>query len=487
MATNFSNDIHIIEDAIKQCESQIERLKSQLKDAEEERQRWERQLALARAKSLDYFNRCPAEIFIEIFQIYLTPEHRNIRSLLLVCKKWHDLVMKTPSLWNRIDLFLPAIPVDRPFRLIPYVQACKQRSENLKLDVVLDLRNLGSKEELHNDLLKRSIKGDCRSCLLNVLSTITENHTDCYTFEQRMEELFNTVQVLVGEDSKDITRWSSLRIALPYFREVLLTLAPAWVSLNGPKMSLLDLSIEGLDRWLYLVSGDEERQFSLFPGPSDWSQVQRLSVYHSDFHWIPVKWSSIKHLYVTIGSGSDLLAVSNLTSLETLRIDVVDPPDLSWYPMAEDLVDYYFPRLHTLSIIGYIPNDWFEAFKFKAPALTDFSIYLCETGRYLNEAFDMAFPQISPRIVTFTDNDAYYDLGRFGNVWDDIEPEKAVQKALSHFSSADQIIFGGFTDELIRKALVEAIQNNQQCPASVYTERKGDFVRLHHAAAIDSS
>jgi hypothetical protein len=387
------------------------------------------------------------------------------------------------------QLVLPYSPVDEPFRLIPYVQACKQRSGNSKLDIILDLQNICNVVDYHTHVLSSLIKGDCRLCLLDAgLDALfaEDSQVECPTFEQRIEEVANTIRVLLGDGPRDMSRWSSLHIALPYYEEVIKALAPAWVLLNGHTRSLTNLSIDGLDRWLEL-SGDEEEQFAQFPGPSDWSKVERLSFKNSAFRWIPVQWSSIKHLDITIDFQSDLLMVSNLISLETLEINLSALFDPTLIKSTQEAVNHYFPRLHSLSVTGYLPNGLFEAFKFEAPILKNFSIHLWETGRYMTENFDMKLPRISPRIVTFRDSEAYYDFARFSKVWSEIESEEAVRQFLRHFSSAEQIIFGGFTAKVIHKVLMEVIQDNQQCPISVYTERKGEFFRLHPTVMTESS
>jgi hypothetical protein len=177
--------------------------------------------------------------------------------------------------------------------------------------------------------------------------------------------------------------------------------------------------------------------------------------------------------------------MSNLTSLETLAIRLLHHEHSSLDLFRQGNVHHYFPYLHSMSISGQLSNDWFEALKFDMPSLRSFSVELSGTNRYLTNPFDMKLPQISPRIVTFRDNDANY--GRWREVWDNIESEKAVRQFLHHFSSAEQVLFRDFTDTIVRTALSDRINNGQQCPTSVYTEREGEFFRLHHTVTIYSS
>jgi hypothetical protein len=470
METTTPNNIHRIENAIKECELKIENLTNQLKEAQEERRRWERELAFTRG--LDHFNKCPVEILMEIFQLYLAPKHHTISSLLLVCKRWYELIMKTPPLWSRIELDFSLTPFNRPLRFIPYVQACKQRSRNLKLDITLDLQNICSAESYHKTLIPRFIKGECGDCLGRIVSRFLDSWNDVYDFycpefERHIEEVVNTVHVLVGDDSKDMARWSSLRITLPEDDEPIKAIVPTCSLLNGPATSLKEFTIDGLD---YVSDYDE---FEPFPGLIDCSQVERLTVYGIEFESIPVQWSSIKHLDITVDRQNDLLIISNMISLETLRIRISTP----YYLFGQRAVDSCFTHLRSLVVAGYIPNYWFDTFKFDAPALRNFSVLLSDTRRYISESFDVKFPRISPRAVTFRNDDDSRDFGT-NNI------EKAVRRVLQHFSSAEEIVFGNFTDETISIALSERIKDGQQCPVSVYTERKGDFFRLHHAERI---
>jgi hypothetical protein len=475
MVTMPSTDIHTIKEEIKRCELRIESLESQLKDAQAERQRWERQLEFATTKELDYFNKCPVETIIEIFQIYLTFGHRHIRTLLLVCKDWYELVMKSPSLWNRIDLHFPKTSIGQTFGLIPYVQACKRRSEDLKLDISLNLRNIGDLRYYHCEVVDSSLPEECNNCLNHLLSEGGYGR-ECPLFEQRIWEVVRILQALAGDSSKDTARWSSFSIAPP--EQEFRTMGPCF-SWDGPMDSLVSISLEDSEGWYYFPSDDN---FDRFPGPKDWSHVERLTT-KIDLNLLPIQWSSIKHLDIKVQNRNELSNISKLTSLETLVINTpTNKYDLDLFRQRN--VHLCFPSLHSMDIIGLLPNDWSKAFKFDTPSLRNFSVQLCSTNYYSTNHFDMNFPQISPWSVTLKDKDAYDDDIKYYGVWDNTEREKAVRQVLHHFSSAEQIIFWGFKDEMVRIALLDRLSNGQQCPNSVYTEKNGDFSRLHHSATI---
>jgi hypothetical protein len=486
----MSSDIHVIEDEIKRCESRIKILENQLKDAHAERQRWKRQLEFAINKELDHFNKCPVEILVEIFQIYLTPRHRHIRTLLLVCKKWYELVMKVPSLWGRIDLYFSGPPsFDEPFDLIPYIRACKQRSKNISLDIDVDIRQIGNARDYHGDVLHDLIIGKCTNCLFETLSNAldySERASECPVFEERMKELAKTMHVLVGDDSKDMARWSSFRILLPFYEKDIRAIAPACTYFNGPTNSLRSIVIEGLDDWIEVASGDDGFQQS--PVPFDWSHVERLKT-RVDINLIPIQWSSIKHLDIFIDTESGFMNMSKLTSLETLAITTYAPHTFRLNPPKQGNVRHHFPYLRSMIITGDIPNVWFETFNFDVPSLKHFSMHLLGCNRVSPEPFDMRFPRISPRTVSFRGGNIHNEELSETRVarWNQANSQNAVRQVLHHFSSAEQITFEGFDDEIIRTAISGKINNGQRCSASVYTEKNGDFFRLHHTMTVESS
>jgi hypothetical protein len=484
VATTSSTSIDTIKDAIKTCEARIESLDKQLKEAQEEQRWWERQLGFATARGLDHFNKCPVEIFIEIFQTYLAPNHLRIRTLLLVCKKWYELVMRTPSLWNRVVVRFPEPSVDRPFGLIPYVEACKKRSGNLKLEVTLDLEVIGDNEEYHNSVLWSLIRGGCADCLFEGLNPNYNYQFDCPIYDQRKEEVIDTVRALVGEGSKDMAKWSTFDLTLPYTDGGIKEIAPALLLLDGPTSSLRSTSIYGLNRWLYHPSDDDI--FDRFPGLTDCSSVERLVLRAADIGSIPIQYSSIKHLDIVIDHESDLLSISNLRSLETLDITVLDRRDSEAELSRQENVRHRFLFLHSMKITGYLDNGWFRVLNFDAPLLKNLSVELWKWNRSSTDPFDMKFPQISPRIVTFKAHSASMDSSGELRSWENEELETAFCQVLRHFSSAEWITFRLPTDDTLRKVLLDRTKSGQQCP-TVYMERKGDLFRLHHAEAIESS
>jgi hypothetical protein len=482
----MSSDIHMIKDEIKKCESRIESLKNQLKDVQAERQRWERKLEFVERRGLDYINKCPVEILVEIFHLYLTPRHRRIRTFLLVCKKWYDVVMKTPSLWAQIDLYFPPAPrFDRSFGFIPYIQACKQRSMNLPLNINLDLQDIGNTRDYHSYVLDSLYMWECADCLYDTLSDALDKIDDvheCLAFEKPVKELAKILVSLVGDGSKDMIRWLNVRILLPSDEESIRAIAPACACLGGPMNSLRNLSVEGLDKWLEIASDDED--FQNIPGPYDWSRIERLKA-RFDISSIPTRCPFLKHLDIDLDTGFNALELSELTSLETLAITTytysLEQPTLALNLLRQRNTQHHFPHLHSMSITGYVPEDWFEAFKFDLPSLRYFSMHLLGPGLLSSKPFDTKFPRAFPRTVRFKIgmiHDEDTGIAKLG-VWNDVDSRDAAYQILHHFSSAEEVIFSGFDEKMVREVVSDRINSGQQCPTSVYREDRGNFLRIH--------
>ncbi|KAG9051928.1 hypothetical protein FS842_010812 [Serendipita sp. 407] len=81
----------------------------------------------------------PSELLVEIFTLYLkSVGHPFIRRLILVCRRWHHLVVRTASLWTTIHAkpIYPSVQHPNPYsELRLYIKACLQRSETLPLDI----------------------------------------------------------------------------------------------------------------------------------------------------------------------------------------------------------------------------------------------------------------------------------------------------------------------------------------------------------------
>jgi hypothetical protein len=93
-------------------------------------------------RSVPPIHRCPDEVLYLIFEQCVTPSyyHRFIRRLLLVCKRWYDIVINRAKLWAQVeivswDLFDFSIPNSQ----LPYISTCMVRSKDVPMEATVDL------------------------------------------------------------------------------------------------------------------------------------------------------------------------------------------------------------------------------------------------------------------------------------------------------------------------------------------------------------
>lgn len=80
--------------------------------------------------------KCPSDVFLIVFELYLVENPRYIRRLLLVCKQWYILVKEPPQLWTHIPFEIP-LPYSKKNPLLSlqsditaFVKACIKRAGN---------------------------------------------------------------------------------------------------------------------------------------------------------------------------------------------------------------------------------------------------------------------------------------------------------------------------------------------------------------------
>ncbi|KAG8770951.1 hypothetical protein FRC15_003701, partial [Serendipita sp. 397] len=90
----------------------------------------------------DRINNLPSEMLLNILKLHLASEHvRRNADMMLVCKKWKELVASTPSFWNRIEA-APHSSLRNVEACTLMVDYCIRKSDKMPLDLTLDLRRL---------------------------------------------------------------------------------------------------------------------------------------------------------------------------------------------------------------------------------------------------------------------------------------------------------------------------------------------------------
>lgn len=286
-------------------------------------------------------DRCPNEIFIHIFEYFLDGiYHRCIRRLILVCKRWHLLIMNTKSLWARIEIQDPRdlFNFSTKNSLVPYVNACFERSRDLTLDVKLDMGNLPT--------LNRYITTYLYECCRPIINWPDQHrffdaldgvNWSCGSqwYEFQHEAVLNS---LFGSNSEHLSRYRTLNLGLPYYANEAKVITE---TLAGPFPNLKYLHIDNIHHPFSF-------RFSSFPSAE--------TIILTEI--VPLKdliASSTSLRYLEIGVDSDLSNIAELSSFIQLRrlalyFYGIKPADNGIRPVTVNL-----PHLHELIVAGRYP------------------------------------------------------------------------------------------------------------------------------------
>ncbi|KAG8853687.1 hypothetical protein FRC20_001170 [Serendipita sp. 405] len=90
----------------------------------------------------DRINDLPDELLVDIFKLHIRSEHvRRNAVLILVCRRWRNLVDSVPSLWNWVQA-TPHSSLRNLDTCKKMVDHCLERSGKMPLDLTLDFRLL---------------------------------------------------------------------------------------------------------------------------------------------------------------------------------------------------------------------------------------------------------------------------------------------------------------------------------------------------------
>jgi hypothetical protein len=200
------------------------------------------------ANSKASIHRFPTEILSMIFALALIPNHHRIRTLVLVCRHWNEMVMQNPSLWSRLQIIAPRDPQKHPWRtwmddMKRYLSACLHRSRTLGLWVEMDLLDLPSP----SDYIADQLLSYAKSIIPSEHARLTdEMFSNTWEYESRAwEELIEDIcKVLFTGPCYKIERWAALSLRLPHSDSMIAE--HIWNSITGVASNLKELSIENL-------------------------------------------------------------------------------------------------------------------------------------------------------------------------------------------------------------------------------------------------
>ncbi|PVG01618.1 hypothetical protein CPB86DRAFT_666509, partial [Serendipita vermifera] len=163
-------------------------------------------------------HKCPTEILCMIFDFSLIHDHTRIRELLLVCKRWNYLIMRTPKMWTHIqfkvtDVLSPKIGIYHR-----YLDACMARSWPLLLNIEIDVEEFRTLEDyLREEVMERMkvvVDKEDWDAIYDWGSGFECDFSSA-KFEVNFEEIWSLLRSLTGEAGKHMSRWQSLSLSLP--------------------------------------------------------------------------------------------------------------------------------------------------------------------------------------------------------------------------------------------------------------------------------
>ncbi|KAG8814780.1 hypothetical protein FRC17_000975 [Serendipita sp. 399] len=314
----------------------------------------------------------PDEIIVHILEYIVEDSTHHIKPLLLVNRRFHDVIMSTPVLWSKLT-----IVVDKRLQEVnglstTYLNVCLERSREAKLDVKLDF-SLASGIYEYFESIQEELRRTLPSSAL-LLATGDSQFKWIDTDPGYTEELEKTKE-LVETLAAQMTKWQSASILFPSLDEEGELTAAFWRLFLSPASKFTGGIIQA-----YCQNG--------FP---HLSHIKHCTLWGpSEIGKITLNSGTLRELYFEASSeDSSLYKLSSCTDLQVLTIRVhYDNVNPSSSPLPVSL-----PSLLELSLIGQF--DGLMGIEFQVPRLTtltlkDWTIHV----QYL--------PQVRPRYVYWT-------------------------------------------------------------------------------------
>lgn len=358
-----------LQQLVLSTEQEVEQLKGRLIQHE-----------LAKTLSTRTIDRCPPEILSIIFKYFILDQPSHVRRLLLVCRRWYDLVVQDPQMWNIIRVTVPEQEWNIESwkqSIQPFIKTCLERSRSAHLQVDLDFTNLqGPREQIMDKLDQGFWKSseeaaleDGDALLLEWLGSLDYDDILDQEFVAKCvpDHVFCLIDLIVGQDGRNMERWQSLKIAFPIAPELSLLI---WPKLMRPTPSLSDIQFIHSGHLRDLGSNDplpffESTQCARVGDFADWHTFSRM---------FP---TSLREL--TVGISSELAFFRGLTSFTNLTKLCVK----SIFGTIDGVVGdcaISLPVLREFQLVGKF-SSVLEKIEFHFPTLEEFVL---EWGAYVH-------------------------------------------------------------------------------------------------------
>jgi hypothetical protein len=413
-----------------------------LEQHRQECERLERELAQYHA-SVAPIRKCPQEILLDIFRLYLSDNPRLIRRLGLVCKSWNLIVTRAPTLWTQIPILIDTRVFDAQIvaqSIAPRIDACLRYSGNLLWDIDIDMEHmvsvrgfLSTQEYDIQDRIGIALSSSLETSFGGGYDSIVAG---CAGMSWNPAHLHHLLQRITGEHGDKMERWGSARLRFP---------ADSEPDLRDPILLLLTGSTSHLTRLnIHSRYWDYHSYPRIFPVLSS---LKHLTIQPTflllALDIVPIQ---IEHLALPCIGYRSLVEIAGFTSLRSLKLLG------KLYSYTSDDVENYGSRSATLSFptLRHIcfegPAAFTRGVHFNVPLLTHVSFERC----YENEV--VYLPELDPKAVSWTihsDSRVY---------WGPSDKRAALSKILSEYRSLEEIT----VSELDHSALIQAIGELQR-------------------------
>ena len=422
---------------------------------------------------------CPPEVLSVIFQFYLKENPRMLRLLMLVCRRWYNIVVNDPTLWAKIRIRIDENDSDYKQLALEeslYTKACLQRSQSCLLDINIDLVFL----QHTSTRVVRSMNEHIKK-LLGADSHIADNVEDW--IEQLDVERFDllainadgnpsyildVIKTLVGNNGEHMSRWSILGLSLPAFDKQLAF--QVWRLFEGETPNLTHLAVDKVG-YAYDNLGS---QFSCaFPNLSAIKFLIAGPAPNLDF--LALSFEILEHLVVVtdIGKPGSL----DLNRFQWLRVlNIICPPHVSspWVSDTTPPATYLsLSHLKSLTFSGCFTN--INSVQFDLPALTDLAL---DTSQYGPSDISHQLPNINAPTIWWK---FHADDGSLNLVF-----ILLLKLVLVHFKQSHTLyVHSSMSNHLI--SAIRALELQGQWPGNWEYIMAGDEVIWDIGDSVDSS
>ena len=310
--TVASGEVQAKLDLLKTCERNISELERQLSQARILRESLIEDLG-EHARPRAWIDILPDELLCIIIEHTIRSKRPRIGRFLFINKRFHLLVVNTPSLWTQIDIDVED-PGYMPGWLSFYVTACLKYSQDLLIEVRMNLSaQVPQATYIRNAVETRFMELVDEYEEENVSNMLDEMnfHLGCSSYETHFDDLFEQITEVVGNDGCNMRRWKSLILFLPANNQLCGTLMKMF---SGPTPQLRILEI--MDGYHTEIKKQIE-EYGAFP---DLAAVHTLTVDWGEPWFLSLNRAGLVDLIITLSSTSDLDHLIHCTSLQHLAV-----------------------------------------------------------------------------------------------------------------------------------------------------------------------